>query len=73
MIKVIKFKLAELLKKKGLGEKSYRKLAADMNIDFVSLWKMINGKPYNPSFQMLDKICDFLKCQPGDILEHRKG
>lgn len=73
MIKVIKFKLAELLRKKGYDEKSYRKLAAEMGIDHVSLWKMINGKPYNPSLQMLDKLCGFLKCQPGDILEYQKS
>lgn len=73
MINVIKFKLAELLKKKGLGEKSYRDIANESGIDHVSIWKMINGKPYNPSLQMLDRLCEYLGCQPGDLLEYKKS
>lgn len=72
MITVIKFKLAELLKKKGYNTQSYRALAQDIGIDHVSLWKIMNKKPYNPSMAMLDKLCNFLKCQPGDVLEYRK-
>ena len=72
MIKMIQFKLEGFLKKRGYDTKSYRVLAEEMKVDHVSLWKMINGKPYNPSFQMLDRICSFLKCQPGDILEYVK-
>ncbi len=73
MIKMILFKIKELLKKKGLSENSYRELAQEMGVDHVSLWKILNGKPYNPSLQMLDRFCDFFKCQPGDILEFKRG
>jgi len=33
---------------------------------------MASGKPYNPSLKMLDKLCSFFKCQPGDLLEYKK-
>lgn len=72
MIKVIRFKLAEYLKKKGYDETSYRELAREMGIDHVTLWKMMKGKPYNPSLELLNRLCTFLKCQPGDLLEYKK-
>lgn len=72
MIQVINFKLEQLLNKRGFTETSYRELADNIGIDHVSLWKMIKGKPYNPSLSMLDKLCKFFKCQPGDLLVHIK-
>lgn len=72
MINVIKFRLLGVLKKSGFEGVPYRELAKKMGVDHVSLWKMMNGKPYNPSLAMLDKICLFLKCSPGDLLEHKK-
>jgi len=35
----------------------------------VSLLK--SGKVKGVRFETLEKICDVLQCQPGDILEHR--
>lgn len=72
MITVIKFKLSELLKKKEFKDRSYRELADEIGIDHVSLWKMINGKPYNPSLCMLDRLCEFFGCQPGELLKYEK-
>ena len=72
MINVIRFKLSELLGKRGYDTKSYREIAKEAGIDHVSLWKMINGKTYNPSLDMFDRLCRYLKCQPGDILEYKK-
>jgi transcriptional regulator with XRE-family HTH domain len=57
MLKVIKLKLKELLKKNNLETKPLREVAKELNVDHVSLWKMANGKPYNPSLKMLDKLC----------------
>lgn len=77
MYKVIRFKLAELLKKKGysdhLGRIKWRQAADDIGISHVALWKMVRNEKYNPSLEMLDKLCDSLKCGPGDILEYKKG
>lgn len=72
MLMVVSFKLRELLQQKGHGEKAYRELAEEMGISHVPLWKMLNNKPYNPSLEMLDKLCTYLKCQPGDILAYKK-
>ncbi len=72
MIFVIRNRLKELINQKGYGEVPYRKLAMDIGIDHVSLWKMINGKPFNPSTNTLDKLCKFFKCKVGDILEYKR-
>lgn len=71
MIQVIEIKLKELIKKRGYGETSYRKLAKEIGISHLPLWKMVNGETYNPSLEMLDKLCHFFKCKPGDILEYK--
>ena len=73
MIQVIEIKLRELIKKKGYESVSYRKLAKQVGISHLPLWKMVKGEPYNPSLDMLDKLCRFFKCKPGDILEYKKG
>lgn len=72
MIMVVAFKLHEMIKKKGLGDVPYRKLAEEIGITHVPLWKMLNGKDYNPSLPMLDKLCKYFQCQIGDILEYKK-
>lgn len=73
MLMVVSIKLREAIEKRGHGDKPYRTLANEMGISHVPLWKMLNNQPYNPSLEMLDKLCTFLKCDPGDILKHRKG
>lgn len=73
MIEMIKIKLTELLKKKGYIDKPYREMSEEIGVDHVSLWKMIKGEKYNPSLETLDKLCDFFGCQPGDLLEHKRG
>ena len=72
MLMVVKLKLAEIVKQKGHDKTSYRKLAKEMGVSHVPLWKMLNGESYNPSLAMLDKICKFLRCEPGDLLERKK-
>ncbi len=73
MIKVIQLKLREIIKRKGYGDYSYRKLAREIGISHLPIYKMMNGEPYNPSLEMLDKLCTFFKCKPGDLLEHKKS
>ncbi|VVB63107.1 Cro/C1-type HTH DNA-binding domain protein [uncultured archaeon] len=72
MLMVVDIKLREILEKRGHSGKPYRQLAQEIGISHVPLWKMLNGEPYNPSLEMLDKICTFLRCQPGDILRRRR-
>ena len=73
MLKVIKIKLAEIIKESKYKDLSYRELAKEIGISHLPLWKMAMEKPYNPSLDMIDKLCDFFKCRPGDLLEHKKG
>jgi DNA-binding Xre family transcriptional regulator len=61
--------LKEVINKKGYGDVPYRKLAEDIGISHVPLWKMLNGKPYNPSLEMLNKLCLYFKCNIKDILK----
>ena len=69
MIQVIKMRLQELIKEKGYEGVSYRKLAQEIGISHLPLWKMAKGESYNPSLEMLDKLCRFFKCKPGDLLK----
>lgn len=71
MIKVIKLKIDELIKKKGFEEKSLRSIAKEMGISHVTLWDLLHKKNYNPSLAMLDRLCEFFKCKPGDLLEYK--
>jgi DNA-binding Xre family transcriptional regulator len=71
MTGMVKLKLSELLKKRGYDENSYRQIAEEIGCDHVSLWKMMSGKPYNPSLEMIDRLCKFLKCKPGDLFEYK--
>ena len=69
----LKKQIDRYAKKKGLKKISYRELAKEVGISHASLWKMSTGQKYNPTLDMLDKLCHFFKCKVGDILEHRKG
>ncbi|MCM1522868.1 MAG: helix-turn-helix transcriptional regulator [Ruminococcus sp.] len=56
----------EMAKKKiGLGE-----LAEKIGITQANLSILKNGKAKAVRFSTLEKICEALKCQPGDILEY---
>lgn len=78
MIRVIYSKLQQVIDKGHHKGKSDRQLAAELGISHVALWKLRtgwkdkDGKPYNPSLEMLDRLCSFFKCKVGDILEYRK-
>lgn len=78
MLQVIASKLQQVIGSGPHKGKSDRQLAAELGISHVALWKLRTGwkdkddKPYNPSLEMLDRLCKFFKCQVGDILEYRK-
>ena len=48
-------------------------LAERVGISVVNLSKLKTGKSRAIRFSTLDAICEVLDCQPGDIIEHRKG
>lgn len=50
---------------------SSNELAAKIGITPVNLSILKTGKAKAVRFSTLDKICEALECQPGDILEFR--
>ncbi|MBQ3918069.1 MAG: helix-turn-helix transcriptional regulator [Oscillospiraceae bacterium] len=55
-------------RKIGLGE-----LAEQVGITQANLSILKNGKAKAVRFTTLDKLCDVLQCQPGDLLGHEEG
>ena len=47
-------------------------LAEQVGITLANISILKNGKAKAVRFETLDKICEVLDCQPGDILEHQK-
>ena len=56
------YKLFDLLMRKGMKKTELLKV-----ISSGSLAKL--GKGENIQTEIIEKICDFLECQPGDIME----
>ena len=48
-------------------------LSERVGVSIVNLSKIKTGKSRAVRFSTLDAICEALDCQPGDIIEHRKG
>lgn len=77
MISVISSKLQQVIDRGPHKGKADRQLAKELGISHVALWKLRtgwkdrDGKPYNPSLEMLNLLCGFFKCKVGDILEYR--
>ena len=61
----IKINLDEILKARGM--KSFE-LAEKINITTANLSILKTGKAKAIRFSTLEKICEVLDCQPGDIL-----
>ena len=58
-------------------ERSFYWLAKETGISHTTLWRLKKGKALGINFDTLEKICDALGCQPGDVLmlanEKKKG
>jgi putative transcriptional regulator len=52
---------------------SVTELSEQVGITMPNISILKNGKAKAIRFSTLDKICEVLECQPGDILEHSKG
>ena len=50
-----------------------KELADRIGITEANLSLLKSGKVKGVRFDTLDAICEALDCQPGDLLEHRKG
>ena len=65
---MIEIHIDELLKNRG---QSFYRLAKDTGISHTTLWRLKKGKALGINFETLEKLCETLKCQPGDVLSHR--
>lgn len=52
---------------------SLNELSEKVGITLSNLSILKTGKAKAIRFSTLEKICEVLKCQPGDILQYREG
>jgi putative transcriptional regulator len=64
---MIEIHIDELLKNRG---RSFYRLAKETGISHTTLWRLKKGKALGINFETLEKMCETLKCQPGDVLSH---
>ena len=52
---------------------SMTELSAKVGVTMANLSILKNGRARAVRFSTLEKICEVLRCQPGDILEYSNG
>lgn len=62
---IIEVRIDELLEKRG---RSFYWLSKQTGISHTTLWRLKKGKALGINFVTLEKICQALECQPGDVL-----
>ncbi|MEK8174246.1 helix-turn-helix transcriptional regulator [Streptomyces sp. M19] len=63
----IRIHLDRLLAERGM---TLTELSAQVGITVVNLSVLKNGRAKAIRFSTLSKICDVLRCQPGDLITH---
>lgn len=74
---LMRLRLPELLEERGLSAYRLSK-ESDGRISMSTAYRLtkLNGRVKNFDADMLEALCDVLKCEPGDLLERdrkRKG
>jgi len=64
----IETRIDELLGKQG---KSFYWLSKHAGVSYSTLWRLKKGKAQGINFVTLEKLCDALACEPGDLLKIR--
>ena len=64
-ISMIEIRVDQLLAEHG---RTFYWLAKETGISHTTLWRLKKGKALGINFETLEKMCQALKCQPGDIL-----
>ena len=62
---MIRLRLADMLEKR---RRTAYWLAQQTGIRYASIWQMQNGDTARLHIDTLDRICEALECQPGDLL-----
>jgi len=66
---MIEIRLDELLEERG---RSFYWLAKETGISHTTLWRLKKGKALGINFETLERICQGLSCQPGDVIRLAK-
>jgi putative transcriptional regulator len=61
----MEIRLDELLEERG---RSFYWLAKETGISHTTLWRLKKGKALGINFETLERICQGLNCQPGDVI-----
>ena len=64
-ITLIEIRVDELLEERG---HTFYWLAKETGISHSTLWRLKKGKSVGINFATLERICQMLSCQPGDML-----
>jgi len=62
---MIRVHIDHLLKARG---RSFYWLAKETGVSHTTLWRLKKDKAQGITFNTLERICQALKCQPGDVL-----
>ncbi len=63
---MIEIRVDELLQERG---RTFYWLAKETGISHSTLWRLKKGKSVGINFATLERICQMLSCQPGDVLK----
>ena len=61
---MIEIRVDQLLAEHG---RTFYWLAKETGISHTTLWRLKKGKSLGINFDTLEKLCEALECQPGDI------
>lgn len=67
---MIEIRVDQLLAEHG---RTFYWLAKETGISHTTLWRLKKGKALGINFETLEKMCQALKCQPGDVLAVPNG
>lgn len=67
---MIEIQVDRLLETRG---RTFYWLAKATGISHTTLWRLKKGKALGINFDTLEKLCQVLECQPGDVLSHTNG
>ena len=61
---MIEIRIDQLLQARG---RTFYWLAKETGISHTTLWRLKKGKALGINFATLEKLCEILDCQPGDM------
>jgi putative transcriptional regulator len=67
---MIEIRVDQLLAEHG---RTFYWLAKETGISHTTLWRLKKGKALGINFETLEKMCQALQCQPGDVLALANG